>query len=178
MGRKLWDAPVGGLELAVYEEVTDKPYHHPQVDVGCEDRYVVIGGGGTYRDGAGSMLTEMYPDPVDQTIWHAAAKDHLEDSEATLTAYCVAAKVDESQVYIAQATVAAQPPNEHRVFAWHPLGNNTWWGSSKDHLVEDPAVIEVSALGARAKTLECVSVPKPAICVRESSSTYVPIGRA
>jgi hypothetical protein len=146
-----------------------------------DEGLIILGGGARvdYGDGPGSLLTEMYP--VDRRTWHAKAKDHMEPSEAMLSAYCVAARLGDDDYVVAENSDAG----DHRALAYAylprgyhlvgggartyfselpyagslltgsiPGGGDYWVAAAKDHQVASPVVVTAYAIGLHWQALE------------------------
>jgi hypothetical protein len=65
---------------------------HPEAAVGPPDQTMLVGGGAydRWHGSDGNMLTDSYPEDI--ATWHAAGKDHIASSPATLTVYAIGLK--------------------------------------------------------------------------------------
>jgi hypothetical protein len=125
------------LEFQVFQE-TSATGNHPKVpitppivvvpesDYSYLESVKILGGGAHTNypdDAAGSLLTAMYPEPVDDTDespedacggaitrWWAKAKDHVDDCPATVTAHCIAIKGIPDEFYCCSWRTSARHP--------------------------------------------------------------------
>ena len=157
----------GVLSLKILK-TTSSCAQHPTTTLVAPSGSVILGGG-AYVDWhspgcspanpPGNLLTAMYPNN-DGTVWTVASKDHEFESKATITAYCILAKMkdgspisaDDYRVVSATSTVTAHPtmqvdlPNDFVVvgggaranyagagsllFASYPTPNSQGWIAS------------------------------------------------
>jgi len=146
---------------------------HPSQEISVPAGYTMIGGGAQVTwSGAGNLLTASYP--RDSRTWVCAAKDHLDASSATISAYVIGlrCKVDGVKV-LQRIQKSSSNPEDHptasvspsagyvmvgggaavnysgagnMLTASYPRDKGTWEARSKDHQQADPATLDVYAV--------------------------------
>jgi hypothetical protein len=202
---EVWKGTIRGLDVAVFRmRGPEGPAHHPHQAIDLigvarqlptvvhpnADRrealtgFHLVGGGALvdYGNGAGSLLTAIYPETLKR--WIARAKDHLEPSPATIRGYCVAARLPESDLHIemterraphtgAQAeavlprefalvgggaqALLEELPNAGVLLTASTPNTKTWasWiARAKDHEQESPVQLRAYAIGIRKTVLQ------------------------
>src|SRR6059058_2815111 len=76
---------------SIVADTTPAPVHHPEADAVLPAGFVLVGGGARVNwnpaTDAGSLLYASHPGTGQS--WHAAAKDHMIPSPATVTAFAI-----------------------------------------------------------------------------------------
>jgi len=172
---------VGELRIRIIFESSDMA-SHPGVGVGTPEGFRVIGGGARVDwQGAGNMLTGIFPE--NDRFWRARSKDHNIQSEAIVTGFCICAQMkngtpisNDNYIIRQEESVPAHHPSAEVVlpdgfilvgggaashfsgpgsllYASHPGGGNSWIAAAKDHVSPEITRVTAYAIGVKQSFL-------------------------
>jgi hypothetical protein len=165
--------------VEIFWNTSESPSGRPEASVVIPNEYKLLSGGAFIPDqtgnGKGVLLTASFPESDNR--WRALGKDHIESDSSTLTVYAMAlydpddiwevkifsttSKVasghadntafitDGSYVLVGGGARVNYTGEGNLLTASYPLDSTTWKASSKDHFRNDPATIDVWALGIK-----------------------------
>jgi hypothetical protein len=185
---------VGDLHVEIHAFTSDFA-QHPGVRIQTPTNHRVLGGGALVNwHGAGNLLTSIYPDG--DRVWVATSKDHRIVSPATVTGYCICARMRDGSmisrddyIIVGENSVPAQHPSTEVVlpdgfilvgggaranwtgvgsllYASHPGGGNSWVASAKDHIQREVTTVTAFAIGLKQSFLQ-----RSGLEVRQTEST-------
>jgi len=176
----------GDLHIQIHAHDSDFT-NHPGVRIEVPGNFKVLGGGARVNwQGAGNLLTGMFPDT--DRVWAVSSKDHDIASPATVTAFCICACMRDGSM-ISNDDYIIKFEDSHRdnhpshetvlpggfilvgggarannggagslLFASHPGGWNSWVAASKDHKIPDVATITTYAIGLKTSFLQRIGL--------------------
>jgi hypothetical protein len=179
---KIFEYDIGDLHIQIHEQ-TSGFLAYPCVEIKVPRKYKVIGGGARVNwQGYGNLLTAMYPES--ERVWVAKSKDHKVPSPATITGYCICAKMrngaripsDDYRIDRKDSTPAQHPFTELKLpydwelvgggalanwggygsllYASYPRWHDTWMAASKDHIHPEVSTVTAFAIGIKKSFLE------------------------
>lgn len=173
---------IGELTIQIHVHTSDFS-QFPGVRIEVPDGYRILGGGACVNwFGCGNLLTGMFPEG--DRVWIVTAKGDKLPCTATVTGYCVAARMkDGSSIpvedydIIRQDSEPVEQPSAEAIlpkgwvvigggaranwtgegsllFASHPGERNSWIASAKDHITQEVATVSAFAIGVKKSLLD------------------------